>query len=257
VERKNSLQRLFRLQRRVTTYWPEFGQNGKDKVRFVDLITHRAGLPYFDNGPIPLENIPRSFPPHNLQLKKEFSQLLASQKPKWPLQPDVCGYHTFSVGFFIGEVVERVDPHKRSISSFLQEEICSKIGAQYFIGLPENFDEGRLSRHYTAKSKINTKDPSAKAMMDPSSLSSRSYNALKFNVWKSRNCEIPSALGFASASGLASIYSILANNGTVDGVTFIKPQTVQKVIKSIGKCKDLVLLKDSYWTQGGFRTHSD
>jgi len=123
------------------------------------------------------------------------------------------------------------------------------------MGLPDNFDESRLSRHYTSKYKINPKHPSTKAMMDPSSLASKSYNSLKFNVWKARNYEIPSALGFASASGLASIFSILANDGTVDGVTFIKPHTVQKVIKSIGKCKDLVLLKDSYWTQGGFCTH--
>jgi len=157
--------------------------------------------------------------------------------------------------FFIGEIVERVDPHKRSISSFLQEEICSKIGAQYYMGLPENFDEGRLSRHYTAKFKINNKDPSTKAMMDPTSLASKSYNSVKFNVWKSRHYEIPSALGFASASGIAAILSILANDGTVDGVTFIKPQTVKKVMKSIGKCKDLVLMKDKYRTQGGFETH--
>jgi len=157
--------------------------------------------------------------------------------------------------FFIGEIVERVDPHKRSISSFLQEEICSKIGVQHFIGLPENFDEDRLSRHYTAKFKINNKDPSTKAMMDPESLSSKSYNSIKFNVWKLRYHEIPSALGFASASGVAAILSILANDGTVDGVTFIKPQTVQKVMKSIGKSKDLVLLRDTYRTQGGFVAH--
>ena len=29
---------------RVATYWPEFGQNGKQSVKVKDLLSHRAGL---------------------------------------------------------------------------------------------------------------------------------------------------------------------------------------------------------------------
>ena len=32
----------------VTTYWPEFGQAGKETVTVADLLSHRAGLPWVD-----------------------------------------------------------------------------------------------------------------------------------------------------------------------------------------------------------------
>jgi CubicO group peptidase (beta-lactamase class C family) len=33
----------------VTTYWPEFGQNGKENVKVKDLLSHRAGLVVIDD----------------------------------------------------------------------------------------------------------------------------------------------------------------------------------------------------------------
>ena len=31
---------------KVTTYWPEFGQNGKDNITVRDVMQHEAGLPH-------------------------------------------------------------------------------------------------------------------------------------------------------------------------------------------------------------------
>lgn len=33
----------------VATYWPEFGENGKQKVKVKDLLSHRAGLIVVDD----------------------------------------------------------------------------------------------------------------------------------------------------------------------------------------------------------------
>ena len=33
----------------VATYWPEFGQNGKENVKVKDLLSHRAGLIVIDD----------------------------------------------------------------------------------------------------------------------------------------------------------------------------------------------------------------
>ena len=38
-----------RPQDRVTAYWPEFGQNGKDRVTVRQLLTHTSGLPSWVN----------------------------------------------------------------------------------------------------------------------------------------------------------------------------------------------------------------
>ena len=32
---------------KISTYWPEFGQNGKENITVADLMRHEAGLPLF------------------------------------------------------------------------------------------------------------------------------------------------------------------------------------------------------------------
>jgi len=124
------------------------------------------------------------------------------------------------------------------------------------MGLPDGFDDTRLARHYSGKYTFNPKDSNTKVMMDKNSLPWKSHNSIyKFNVWKAKQHEIPSALGFGSASGIASILSILANDGKVEGQTFLQnPNTVRAALSPIAKCKDLVSLRDNYWTQGGLAT---
>lgn len=34
---------------KVITYWPDFGQQGKDLVRIEDVLRHEAGLPFLDH----------------------------------------------------------------------------------------------------------------------------------------------------------------------------------------------------------------
>ena len=56
---------------RVATYWPEFSQNGKEKITVRQLLAHQAGLPALDE-------------PITLELMADFDRLdaiLARQKP--------------------------------------------------------------------------------------------------------------------------------------------------------------------------------
>ena len=32
---------------KISTYWPEFGQNGKENITVADLMRHEGGLPIF------------------------------------------------------------------------------------------------------------------------------------------------------------------------------------------------------------------
>jgi hypothetical protein len=45
--------------------------------------------------------------------KKSFSEFLARQTPKWELKKNIHGYHAHTVGFFVSELVRRVDPRGR------------------------------------------------------------------------------------------------------------------------------------------------
>ena len=33
---------------KISSYWPEFGQNGKEDITVADLLRHEAGLAQFD-----------------------------------------------------------------------------------------------------------------------------------------------------------------------------------------------------------------
>ena len=38
---------LFEYEDKVTKFWPEFGQNGKQDVQICDILRHECGLPGF------------------------------------------------------------------------------------------------------------------------------------------------------------------------------------------------------------------
>ena len=39
---------LMKYTEKISTYWPEFGQNGKENITVADLLRHEAGLASFD-----------------------------------------------------------------------------------------------------------------------------------------------------------------------------------------------------------------
>src|SRR5947209_639188 len=121
---------------RVTTYWPEFGQAGKQQVTVRQLLGHEAGLPVIDE-------------PLDAKLLADFDGLgdvIARQRPLW--QPGSRhGYHGISLGWYMGEVVRRVDPAKRSLGRFFAEEIAAPLGRlEVYFGLPEDVPKERLAR---------------------------------------------------------------------------------------------------------------
>jgi len=76
---------LIDLHSPVAKYWPQFAQHGKENTTVSQLLQHQAGLTDFDNGPIPLEVVPRA----NEQDQSKcdaFGSFLASQvcnSPSW------------------------------------------------------------------------------------------------------------------------------------------------------------------------------
>ena len=116
----------------VVTYWPEFGQAGKEAVTVADLLSHRAGLAWVDG-------------------RLSFDQALAwdpviraleRQAPSWP-PGSAHGYHATTYGWLVGEVVRRVSG--RSLGAYLREEVAGPLGAEFFVGLPAG-EEHRVAR---------------------------------------------------------------------------------------------------------------
>ena len=43
-----AFQGLMKYTEKISSYWPDFGQNGKEDITVADLLRHEAGLAQFD-----------------------------------------------------------------------------------------------------------------------------------------------------------------------------------------------------------------
>ena len=119
---------------RVCTYWPEFAQNGKERITVRQLLAHQAGLFAIH------EPVDRSI----VADLDRLAVILARQKPAW--EPGTRqAYHALTLGFYEGELLRRVDPHHRSLGHFFQDEVASPLGEEVYIGLPESIPNSRLA----------------------------------------------------------------------------------------------------------------
>lgn len=113
---------------RVCTYWPEFAQQGKEKVTVRQLLSHQAGLFAFD------EPVDRSV----VADLDRLAIVLARQKPAW--EPGTRqAYHAISLGFYEGELLRRVDPQHRSLGQFFQDESRHRLAWISTSGCPRRF----------------------------------------------------------------------------------------------------------------------
>lgn len=195
----------------VSTYWPEFDQAGKGSMPVRYLLCHQAGVPAID----------RRLSPDELQAWTPVAEALAGQTPFW--EPGTAhGYHALSYGYLVGEVVRRITG--RSLGTYFAEEVAAPLGLEFFIGLPEEYEdrvspivganfEGGLGGDSNADGA-----PSGFA----STLVARSLNlggAIRDRVWMNQRAwhaaEMPGGNGITNATSLSRMYAALI--GTVDG----------------------------------------
>lgn len=196
----------------VCNYWPEFAQNGKDKITVRQLLAHQAGLFAFDE-------------PVDLSLVRDldrFAIVLARQRPKWPAGTRQA-YHAISLGFYENELLRRIDPEHRSIGRFFQDEIASTLGEDFYIRLPESIPNSRLAVIVAPGFlKLVFGFP---ARLTLATLYHRSniYRALVANPGSgivhdkeliySRDLEVPSGGGVGTARAIARAYGVFASGG--------------------------------------------
>jgi CubicO group peptidase (beta-lactamase class C family) len=208
---------LFDYEERVRTYWPEFAQQGKEKITVRQLLSHQAGLFAFDA-------------PVDKSVVADLDRLavvLAQQKPAWGPGTRQA-YHAISLGFYESELLRRVDPRHCSLGQFFQEELASPLGLDFYIRLPEEIPNSRLAVLQPPNrvlAMFTMPLPLTLAAMNPHS---PLYRALVVNPGPAialdperiyaRNLEVPSGGGVGTARAIAHAYSEFATGGRVLGV---------------------------------------
>jgi CubicO group peptidase (beta-lactamase class C family) len=194
---------------RVCTYWPEFAQQGKERITVRQLLAHQAGLYVLDE-------------PLDRRLVADFDRLavvLARQKPAW--EPGTRqAYHGITLGFYEGELLRRLDPQHRSLGQFFQDEIASPLGLDVYIRLPEGIPNSRLAT-MTRPSWVELLHGfPLRLALDTFNRRSKISRALRGSELPhdeprvyARNLEVPSGGAVGTAQAIARAYSVFATGG--------------------------------------------
>jgi Beta-lactamase class C and other penicillin binding proteins len=196
---------LLDYDRPVATYWPEFGQAGKQDVTVAQLMSHQSGLPGFDEPVDPAIWFDRQAVLHRL----------CAQAPMWP-PGTASGYHPITIGYLAGELFRRVDG--RTMGTALRQDFP---GLDLWIGLPES-EHGRVAQMRKPASAPDLGPVDAvrrAAFLDKGSAPGGRGSA----EW--RMAEIPSANLHARADDLARFAGLVATGG-LDGATRLSSATL-------------------------------
>lgn len=211
---------LLDLEAPVARYWPEFAQAGKATIPVHFLLSHRAGLPAIDE-PLPTEA---------LYDWNRMTGALAAQKPWW--EPGTRhGYHIFTFGYLVGEVVRRITG--KSVGTYFREEVAEPLGLDCHIGLAAEHD-ARVAEFIAAPppppgqpdvlaALLKQAGPMVeKAHLNPP------WTFADRNTRAWRAAEIPAGNAHTTARALARVYGALACGGEVDGVRVLNPASIER-----------------------------
>lgn len=191
----------------VAKYWPEFATNGKEKILVRHLLNHQSGV----------AAVREPLAPGSFCDWEKMTTLLARETPWW--EPGTRhGYHAFTFGWLVGEVVRRVSG--KSLGAFFRDEVAAPHGVDFHIGLPEAL-ESSVGRDIPPSPPAPGEPVSplfVAAMTQPQSMhafligNTGGYfpDPSQFDSRDAHAAEIPAAGGITNGRGLAAMYALLA-----------------------------------------------
>jgi CubicO group peptidase (beta-lactamase class C family) len=210
----------------VATYWPEFGQAGKDTITLRHLLSHQAGLH-------DVRAVASSA--EDLIDWDHMTKLLAAIGPKWEIGTR-SAYHALTYGYLVGEVIRRVT--HGTVNEALQREIVEPLGleGQMYIGAPPEVrgriaDQlvdpkavERLFKTTRRLSKLESFQPMYQALVVDDMLDVATTSRI-------HDGEIPAANGVFTARSLARMYAALVTPDDFDGPPLVSPATLAEATR--------------------------
>ncbi|WDZ82682.1 serine hydrolase domain-containing protein [Micromonospora cathayae] len=193
----------------IARVWPEFGRHGKDGVTLRHALTHSAGVPA----------LPADVTPTDFTDWERMCRIVADSELRWA-PGTATGYHVWTYGWLVGEVVRRVTG--RTVSQVLAEEVTGPLGlaGELFLAVPGS-ELGRLARLVdgnwsamlaTMRAHLPHFDLAVPPAVAPDAAFGNRADLLR--------AELP-AVGTVTARGMARLYAALI--GTLDGVRLVSP----------------------------------
>jgi CubicO group peptidase (beta-lactamase class C family) len=217
----------------VARYWPEFAQNGKSEIPVRMLLSHRAGLPA----------VAKPLAPADIFDWHTMTSALAEQTPWWT-PGTKHSYHALTFGWLVGELVRRASG--MSIGRYVREHVAVPLGAEFWIGLPEELDARTadlVQGPIEASGGPNMMEIMAR---DPEGMLAKAFGnpplfAMNTNSREWRAAELAAANGHTTAHALARIYAALAEGGELDSVRVLGRDAIERARTVQSSGQDAVL----------------
>ncbi|MEO8458280.1 MAG: serine hydrolase domain-containing protein [Chloroflexota bacterium] len=227
----------------VAKYWPEFAQAGKEKLPVRYLLSHQAGLSALID-PMPIGS---------MFSWQAMTDALAKQEPWW--EPGTKhGYHAFTYGWLVGEVIRRVSG--KSVRDYVRDELAVPLGLDFQIGLAES-DYARAADCLTDPSPPDPDNFLLASLSDPTSITFKAImnppDAMlpgNVNSREWRTAEIPAANGHTTARSVARLYAALSLGGELDGVRLMSRESVARAATEQCYGPDEVIKLPMRWALG-------
>ena len=211
-------ERKLDLEQKVSFYWPEFAQGGKQDIPVKWLLQHKAGLSATRRD-LTLDEITDG---HTIEDE------LAKQEPLW--EPGTAhGYHALTFGTLVGKLVHNITG--MTLGKYFSQVIAEPLNVNAWVGLPKDKFENLAVLHSDGKRTATIVEPEtdmywlAKSMTFGSELDHRVESfETGFNNPKLLTAELPGAGGVSNAFALAKIYSAASTN--TDGVRLLRDETL-------------------------------
>ncbi|CAI2170870.1 17067_t:CDS:1 [Funneliformis geosporum] len=252
---------------KISTYWPEFAQGKKENVTLEHLMTHRAGVGWFDNHLTKLAEL------HDLD---SFSKILESQPHNFGGVP-TRSYHACTRGYYLNEIVRRMDPKHRTIGQIVREEIMSQYNIEYYYSTSEELYKSRVAQIYSyplprVLAKLifpefmltNPIHPLFFDMLSPGTITHKTLvnscpdqaQPKDWNKLEMVKPEGPSYNGITNSRSMAKLAAMMANHGkSLPSDKFeprlLKDETLEKFLERSHSTFDHAILENFTISKGG------
>jgi CubicO group peptidase (beta-lactamase class C family) len=226
---------LFGYDTPVAELWPEFGAHGKQSVTVRQVLNHTAGVP----------GIPLDTTVEDLCNWDKMCAAIANEELWWEPGTKV-GYHAYSFGYIVGEIVRRATGKR--ISQVLREDVAGPLGVadEIYFGMPES-EHHRLARLEDAPMAGPMPEMPPDLPMFKAGPMSTFPNATMGNRSDVLSADIPAG-GKTSARAIARMYAALMT--PVDGIRLISPERLREATAVSSSGIDQVFGNPSTWALG-------
>jgi CubicO group peptidase (beta-lactamase class C family) len=212
----------------IARYWPEFAQNGKDRITLRQAMSHRAGLP------APDVDLTRA----SVLAWDPVVRVLERQRPDF--EPDAGHlYHAMTYGWLVGEVIRRITG--LTPGRYFRERVGDRLGLRTWIGLPPDRadesawmepplpDEDSAAARETARLAEESRVVERSLSMGGAFGFPVEGGIVSFNDPAIQAGEIPAANGISTARSLARLYAACVT--AIDGPPLLWPTSIEDALR--------------------------